>query len=271
MDKASQPLAGKQIVVTRAPEQAEELVRALEQHGADVILLPTVCFAPIKDSQSLDSAIKNVKHYDWMLFTSANAVRFFCERCRDLGTDWKSLQPPRPFVGVVGPATAKAASAEGLRVDYVARNRDGESLARELAHSFAGRAVLLPRSDRSDDRLPMALREAGAQVTEVTAYRTTAPEMPDPKILNRVRRAEVDAIVLASPSAFQNLSLFLGGADLAALSICIQFVAIGSTTANAMREAGIRVAIEASEPSPKGLAEAIAGFYQHHASTVRLT
>lgn len=262
---------GKRIVVTGAPGQVEELVRALERHEAEVMLMPTVCFAPVENSDSLDSAIKSVKHNDWVLFTSANAVRFFCRRCRDLGVELKSLQSSGPSVGAVGPATAKAALAEGLQVDYVAKKHDGESLARELAGSIKGRKILLPRSDRSDDRLPTLLREAGAQVTEVIAYRTMAPEALDAKVLNRVRRAEVDAIVFASPSAVQNLSLFLSMSELADLSSRIQFVAIGSTSAGAMRKSGIRVGIEASESSAEGLAEAIVNFYQHHAATARIT
>jgi uroporphyrinogen III methyltransferase/synthase len=264
-------LAGKRIVITRAPAQAEELASVLEQHGAEVVLMPTVCFAPVENSESLDSAIENVKQYDWILFASANAVRFFCRRCRDLSTHVKSLQSSGPSVGAVGPATSNTALAEGLRVDYVARKHDGKSLARELAGSIQGRKVLLPRSDRSDDRLPVALREAGARVTEVITYRTTVPASLDAKALNRVRHAEVDAIVFASPSAFNNLSRFLSVSDLADLSRRIQFAAIGSTTASALRGAGIRVAIEASESSAEVLAEAIVNFYQHHAATARIT
>jgi uroporphyrinogen III methyltransferase/synthase len=231
--------------------------------------MPTVCFAPVEDSQALNSAIENVKSYDWALFTSANAVRFFCDRCRNLGMEVKSLQSPGPSVGAVGPATAKAALAGGLRVNYVAKKHDGESLARELAGSIKGRTVLLPRGDHSDNRMPAALRKAGAQVTEVIVYRTLVPETLESVVLDRVKRAEVDAVVFASPSAFQNLSAFLSCADLAALSKRIQFVAIGSTTADAMREGGARTAIEASESSADGLAEAIINFYQHHAATAR--
>ena len=257
--------------MTRAPEQAGELIRALELHGAVVFLLPTVGFAPVADMQELDAAIRGIEEHDWILFTSANAVRFLCQRCRELGVEPRSLQTAKPLVGTIGPATAKAASAEGLRVDYVAKDHGGVSLAREMADWVAGRSIFLPRSDRADGRLPEALRESGAQVTEVVAYRTTIPETLDENIVSRVRHGDVEAIVFASPSAFRNLCLFVSAHELAALSKRIQFVAIGSTTARALREAGIRVDIEARESSPNGLAEAIINFYQHHASTARLT
>ena len=156
-----------------------------------------------------------------------------------------------------------------MTVHYVAKTQTGESLAAELRDSVRGKEVLLPRSDRVDDRLPAALREAGATVHEVTAYRTLRPETLNSEVLKRVCRAEIDAIVFASPSAFHNLAAFIRQADLAALSNQIQFAAIGSTTARALREAGARVAIESNESSSTGLADAIAKYYQRQASTVR--
>ncbi|MFZ0885437.1 MAG: uroporphyrinogen-III synthase [Candidatus Acidiferrales bacterium] len=265
----SGPLAGKRIVVTRAPEQASELIRALEALGADVLLLPTVSFASAENPAELDAAFARLADFDWILFTSQNAVRFFCRRWMELGRERAQLASVRGNVAAVGSATARALAAEGMKVDYVAQTQTGESLAVELRDSVQGKQVLLPRSDRVDDRLPAALREAGASVHEVTAYRTLRPETLNSEILKHVCRAEMDAIVFASPSAFHNLGAFIPQADLAALSNQIQFAAIGSTTARALREAGARVAIEANDSSSVGLADAIAKYYQRQASTVR--
>jgi uroporphyrinogen III methyltransferase/synthase len=266
---AAGPLAGKRIVVTRAPEQASELIRALESLGAEVLLLPTVGFAPAEDAAELDAAFARVAEFDWILFTSQNAVRFFCSRWSESGRERPALGFVRGRVAAVGAATARALESEGMRVDYVAQTQTGESLAAELRDSVRGRKVLLPRSDRVDDRLPSALREAGATVHEVTAYRTLRPETLDPEILDALRRAEIAAIVFASPSAFHNLAAFVPSAELAALSNQVQFAAIGSTTARALREAGVRVAIESNDSSSAGLADAIAKYYQRLASTVR--
>jgi uroporphyrinogen III methyltransferase / synthase len=266
---AAGPLAAKRIIVTRAPEQASELIRALESLGADVLLLPTVGFAPAEEPAELDAALARLADFDWILFTSQNAVRFFCSRWSECGRERPALGSVSARVAAVGAATARALESEGMRVEYVAQTQTGESLAAELRDSVRGQQVLLPRSDRVDDRLPSALREAGATVHEVTAYRTLRPETVDPKILAGLRRAEIAAIVFASPSAFHNLAAFVPSEELAALSNQVQFAAIGSTTARALREAGVRVAIESNDSSSAGLADAIAKYYQRQASTVR--
>jgi uroporphyrinogen III methyltransferase/synthase len=250
-------------------EQAHELAHSLEALGAQVLLLPTVSFAAVEDSRALDAALRGLSEFDWILFTSQNAVRFFCRRLGELGLDVTALQAPRPMVAAVGTATATAASGEGFRVDTIPKNHSGEALAKELWGAIGDRKILLPRSDRADDRLPNALRDAGAQVTEIVAYRTSAPMSLDLKVLKSIRDAEVDAIVFASPSAFRFLSECVGAAELAELSNRVQFAAIGPTTARALREDGARVDIEANESSAAGLADSIAKFYQRRNSAAR--
>ena len=261
MDRANQSLAGKLVVVTRAPEQAGELIRELERLGAEVLILPTVSFAPPSDWQPVDSALRAIDEFDWILLTSQNAVRFLAQRVRELKLDPKVVET-EPSIAAIGSATAQAAMESGFRVDYTATVHSGEGLARELQASLKNSRVLLPRSDRADDRLPNLLREAGAQVTEVVAYRTAAPKELDAQIVNRVQRAEVDAIVFASPSAYHNLSDVMGAKRLADLSSRVDFAAIGPTTARALRGAAARVAIEANESSAAGLADAIAKHYR---------
>jgi uroporphyrinogen III methyltransferase/synthase len=259
-------LTGKRVVVTRAREQAAELTSEIERLGAEVILFPTVKFAAPSDWQPLDSALRAISKFDWILLTSQNAAGFFAKRCGELGIDVKTLQSPRPFVGAVGPATAQAATEAGLRVDYTATKNSGEALAQELWGSIGDRTVLWPRSDRGDDRLLIALREAGANVTEVIAYRTAAPETFDPAIVEKLRRAEVDAIIFASPSAYHNLSDVIETEELVVLSSRVDFAVIGPTTARAVRGTGARVAIEANESSAAGLADSIAKYYQRQVS-----
>lgn len=259
-------------MLTRAPEQAREWVLALEQIGAEVLLLPTVAFAPPEDWHRLDEELQRLDCFDAILFLSQNAVRYVFDRCAQLGIECEMLQSPKRVIAAVGPGTAGALAARGLGADYVAKGRTGEALAGELRQSWKGRKVLLPRSDRGDDRVVNSLREAGAEVTAVIAYRTTAPEALDPALLGRIRRADVDAIVFASPSAYHNLADALGPAETAALSARVQFVAIGPTTARAIRESGARVEIEASEGAAgaAALAGSIVEFYeQSPAATIR--
>ncbi len=255
-DVPDKPLAGKRIVVTRAPEQAVELIRTLAHMGAEIIALPSVAFEPPEDSRALDRALGELRTFDWVLFTSQNAVRFVSLRLKQIG-----LPPAIQRIAAVGPATAEAARQQGFHVDYVATHHTAHSLARELRDSVAGGTVLLPRSDRADDHIAEALREGGAQVTDVIAYRTVAPEAPDQAVLGRIRSGEFDVAIFSSPSAFHNLNGFLGAGLLAKLAESVQFAAIGPTSARAMREAGVRVHIEAEEASAAGVAEAIVKHY----------
>ncbi len=152
---AGEPLAGKRVVVTRAPEQSQELIDALENLGAEVLLMPTVSFAPPEDSTELDAAMKNKKDFDWILFTSQNAVRFVFLRACEL-SHVQPVQALRPKVAAVGWATAQAAKNLDLRVDYVAQTQTGESLAAELRDSDGGkeRAAAAQRS-RGRSACPM--------------------------------------------------------------------------------------------------------------------
>jgi uroporphyrinogen III methyltransferase / synthase len=250
------PLAGKRIVVTRAPEQASELIRTLTHMGAEIIALPAVAFESPEDSQALDDALSELGSFDWVLFTSQNAVRFVSDRLKQIG-----LPPTIQRIAAVGPATAEAAKQLGFHVDYVATHHTAHSLAGELRDSLAGGKVLLPRSDRADDHIAGALRDGGARVTDVVAYRTVAPEAPDQALLGRIRGGEFDVAVFSSPSAFHNLDAFLGAGEMAKLAETVLFAAIGPTTARSMREAAVRVHIEAEEASAAGVADAIVKHY----------
>jgi uroporphyrinogen-III synthase len=264
MESVLKPLMNKRVVVTRAPEQAEGLARTLEHLGAEVILAPTVGFGGPEDSHELDRALHELGHFDWVLFTSQNAVRFTALRLKQLG-----LPPVVQRIAAVGPATAEAARQEGFHVDYLAVHHTAHSLASELRDSIAGASIFLPRSDRADPELAAALRESAARVTDAIAYRTTAPPAPETALLNRIRTADFDVAIFSSPSAFHNLDGFLGAGTLAKLADRTRYAAIGPTTAKAMRDAGVRVHIEAEEASSAGLADAIVKYFQEHSAASR--
>jgi len=250
-------------VLTRAPEQSGKMIAALEALGAEVLLLPMVEFAPADDWREVDEALRKLPGFDAILFLSRNAVRYIFRRCREQGIKFVTAESSKCMIAAVGQGTAQAITSEGLRVDYVAKHQTGDALVNELGDLVAGRKVLLPRSDRGDARLSKALRAAGVRLTEVVAYRTIVPKAIDQSLLARVRGAEVDAVIFASPSAFHTFSNLLGADEGATVSARVQFAAIGPTTANAIRDAGARVEIEAAEPSAENLANAIARYYQH--------
>ena len=255
----TQPLAGVRIVVTRAIEQARDLKTRLEDMGATVLLFPAVSFSEPSDTAGLDGAIQSISRFDWILFTSANAARFFGSRYRKLGVDPDSGELVR--CAAVGPATASAVAAAGFTVDYVAKEFVGTALARELGDALAGKKVLLPRSERARPDLPEALRSAGAKVTEVVAYHTGGVGAVDPALALAIRRADVDLVSFFSPSAVQNLRSELGDETLARLATKAAFAAVGPVTAAALRHAGLRVAIEAPQATAESMASAIADYF----------
>lgn len=262
LDSSDKPLVGKRIVVTRAPEQAAEFIAELEARGAKVLLLPMVAHVDPEDWGAFDDTLRRLEQFDVMLFMSRNAVEFTDKRARMLGLSQKVRTFPGTMVAVVGGATAREAKRLGIRIDHVASSPTGESLVNDLRSSLQGRKVFLPRSSRGDDRLPDALREVGAEVTEVIAYRTGLPEIPDRRLLSAIRRADVDVITFASPSAFENLCDYIEASEIARLSSSIPIAAIGPITANAIRRSGVEVRIESATPVAQGFAEAIVKYYE---------
>jgi len=281
----NKPLAGKSVVVTRAVEQARELITRLEGFGAEVLLVPTVSFADPEDTVILDATLRSLDRIDWILFTSENAVKYFVRRARALGIALDKSKVGTK-IAAVGPATATAASSEGLAVDYIAKRHNGEALAKELRPELTGKRILLPHSDLAKDDLTRLLGEFAGQVIEVVAYRTVSPgsttaaptgrirgtEKPVDRAaeaLSRIRSGDADVISFASPSAFRNFAELIGAEAMRVLSESAKFAAIGPTTARAIREDGWNVAIESSESTSDGLGDAIAAYFERESLGVK--
>jgi len=256
---AGRPLEGKRVVVTRSLVQARDLMARLENMGATVLLFPAVSFSEPTDTAGLDRAIRSLVEFDWILFTSANAARFFAGRCRKLGVE--PSQEGNYLCAAVGPATASAVAAEGFSVDHVAQEFLGASLAQELSASLGGKKILLPRSERARPDLPDALKAVGAEVTEVVAYHTGGVGAIDPGVMRAIRDAQVDVISFFSPSAIENMRADLGEEVLSRLGARAALAAVGPVTAAALRNAGLPVAIEAPFATAESMAAAIANYF----------
>jgi uroporphyrinogen-III synthase len=253
-ETSQSPLAGKRIVITRAALQSSELFEKLSSSGAIPILLPLVSFAAPEDYAPLDAALLRWSHFDWVMFTSAYAVQAVIGRAARLG---RAITRNSPSIAVVGPATKDKAEKAGFSVDHTARTHVGVALAEELSDQLLGKRVLLPRSDRANPDLPTALREVGAHVTEVIAYRTLRPSDADKERLARVARGEADAILFFSPSAVHSFIELSGRQQLKILQDRVAMAAIGPVTAGALREAGVHRIVLATEASASGVLQAL--------------
>jgi len=251
-------LREKIVLVTRAAAQSGELCEELNARGARVRLLPLVSFAPLENYDVLDAALAGMETFDWVLFTSVNAVQAVERRGNELhGGLHRAVKLPR--AAAVGPVTADSAEAAGFSVEYVAADHSGAGLARELGEELRNKSVFLPRSDRANSELPAALRRCGALVTEVVAYRNLPPSTMDRETLHKSLEDRVDSILFYSPSAVQNFLELLGRERLGTLQGRVLMVAIGPTTANALSAAGIQRIARAADTTTKAIVEALEG------------
>jgi uroporphyrinogen III methyltransferase / synthase len=264
-EASASPLAGRSILITRASDQTESLVRALETRGAKPVLQPMIAFHPPSDFAPLDNALRDLRSFDWLLLTSANAVRALLDRAQSLGVDvMHSFAALR--VAAVGPVTAEAARRAGLPVSQVATKHQGLALAEEFAAEFARKRILLPRSNLASAELPDALRRLGAQVTEVVAYRTFAAE-PEREGQSDFFSGRVEAILFFSPSAVRNFLNWdegKGGQLLRSISDQSRkaaVVAVGPVTATALREAGLRNILQAQNTTVEGVIATLESFF----------
>jgi uroporphyrinogen III methyltransferase / synthase len=249
------PLHGRCVVVTRPRDQAAALSGPLAAAGAEVIEAPTIAVAPVEDASEVDRALRHVADYAWLVLTSANGVEALFERLEAMHADARALAGPK--IAAVGPATAAALTAKGVRPDLIPPEAVGESIAELLiAEGVAGKRILLLRADIARRDLPATLTAAGAICDDLPIYRTICPPTLSPEFLQRLDAGRIDWITLTSPSAFQNLPTLLGSTRAEALHK-IRLASIGPVTTKAVQAAGHRVAVEANPHDATALVAAI--------------
>ncbi len=249
------PLAGRRILITRPRGQGSALAAQLEANGAIPILVPTIELAPPASFCALDAALSSIRAFDWLLFTSANAVHAFMQRARRL-----QLQPSPKKIAVIGPATAKAVHETGLAdaVDLIPPHYVAESLAAALLPHAAGASMLLVRAAIARDALPEALIAAGATVTIAEAYRTIIPS-DSVQILHDLLAdpsPALDAVTFTSASTATNLVALLDAGSLQ-LTPGVALASIGPITSQTMRDLGLKPTVEASASTIPSLVEAL--------------
>lgn len=238
------PLAGLRVLVTRPSSQSADWVRALEAAGATALAYPTIRVEPPSSFQPLDDALADLARYDWIVFTSAAAVRFTLSRFPPT-LDLRSLDRPR--VAAVGPGTAHALAAAGLTPSVVPADARQEGLLAALGPLPRGTRVLFPQAVGGRELLREALGAAGCSVDVVPASRTVAAHpLPVPPAF--------DVATFASPSALNAFLAAFGTAGLNGAMVAV----IGPTTAAAASAAGLQPVVVAEAPTAEALISAIA-------------
>lgn len=254
------PLAHRRVLVTRARTQASALAQLLEQQGATAILLPAIEIAQPRSWCGLDAAITALNSFDWLLFSSANAVHALIERARQLG-----VVPHPRRIAAIGPATARAVLDSGLApaVDLMPEQFVAEAFAEALVPYCSGAAMLLVRAESARDVLPDVLRNNGANLSIVDAYRTIIPAeslAALPALLGPPNHEAVDAITFTSASTARNLAALLEAAG-QTLPSWMVLASIGPVTSAAMCSAGLPPTVEAAEATIASLVSALSAHF----------
>jgi uroporphyrinogen III methyltransferase / synthase len=260
------PLGGRTVMITRARAQAAEFAAALEEAGARVVACPTIEIVAPESYAELDEAIENLFGYDWLVFTSANAVEHFLRRLEVLDKEASELDSLR--VCAVGDATSERLVAARVHVDVVPRKFQAEGVFAALEDYLGGRGqfanlnFLLPRAAVARDFLPRALEAAGARVDCVTAYRTVRPETNDrARVEALLVGGGVDCITFTSSSTVHNFAQLFDTRDLRGLLAGVRVACIGEVTARTVADYGLRADIIPPESTAAALARAVADFY----------
>jgi uroporphyrinogen III methyltransferase/synthase len=255
------PLMGRRIVVTRAREQASDLVQQLTEHGAECIQCPTIQVGPPPDWAGLDRAIETLDQYRWIVFTSVNGVDYFFRRLFENGLDVRALGHIK--TAAIGPATADRLRTWGLTSDIIPETYRAESVVEAFtAKPVKGSRVLLPRAMEARSVLPEELTRMGALVDEVTAYETRQAENSAADLIARLTQGTIDMVTFTSSSTVKNFHRLLPPDRVVCLMDGVSVASIGPITSRTALDLGLSVTIEADTYTIPGLVQAI---LNHHA------
>jgi uroporphyrinogen III methyltransferase/synthase len=259
----SRPLFGKRVLVTRARDQAAELSERLVALGAEAIEAPMIRVVPPEDIEPLRRVAAEPETYDWIVFTSANAVDTFMAALLDQ-RDIRALKGPR--LCAVGTATAERLARYSITVDLVPVEFRAEAVVAALAGSGSLDAsrVLLPRSDIGRDVIGEQLRDAGALVTEVVAYRTVIDDSPragEPDVYGMLLKGRIDVVTFTSASSVRNFTRVYGAEQAVDLLKNTVVAVIGPVTAEAATQLGLTVSVQPSTYTVPAMVDAIAAHF----------
>lgn len=259
--KSAKPLAGTRVLVGRARHQAGALSKELRKLGADVLEIPFIEIRKPCSYKPLDTALKNLAGYEWLILTSVNGVEAMWERLGRLRISNKALRHLK--IAAIGPATKKAIEKRGIRVDVVPEEYVAESVVKSLRRQVKGKQILLVRAKVARDVIPNELRRAAAVVDVVEAYETVVPNSSRRGLRAALKNARnrPNVVTFTSSSTVKNFVQLLGvskrGSKRPAALEGVTLASIGPVTSSTLREVGLGVDVEAKEFTIPGLIAAI--------------
>ena len=250
------PLWGKRIVVTRARAQASALAEGISELGGQAIEFPSILIKPEEDLRPLYRAFQSLDKYEWIIFTSVNAVDIFFNELISQNMDIRDLKGIK--ICAIGPATEKRMIDRGLRVDSIPDEYRAEGIIEELKPRIVpGQWVLLPRARGAREILPDSLHKLGAHVNEVYLYEAITASKVSRESLDRIMNGTVDYLTFTSSSTVTNFVKIVGEENVARITGQIKVACIGPITADTAKKMGFTVHITAEEYTISGLLQAL--------------
>lgn len=264
-----QPLKGKRVIVTRAQEQAEPMIKALEGKGAIPYLFPLIQTRRAKDLSRLDQALRHIDKYSWVIFTSVNTVDMFMQRSEELfGAVWANTELQNVQIAAVGPKTKRRLQAHGVPVEFIPSMAKQEELAAELSERIQpGQHVLFPKGNLARQHLKEVLEKHFIYVDDVTVYETVS--VPHTKqqseiIVQKLVRNDVDVLTFTSSSSVKHFIEWLESTGMVweTLLSSVAVACIGPVTAQTAEEYGLTVHVQADPYTVESLVAKLEEYYR---------
>jgi uroporphyrinogen III methyltransferase/synthase len=257
----SRSLQGKNIMVTRARDQAGVFAAMLIDRGATVIEFPTIDVIPPPTWAELDEALLAIKKFHWIVFTSTNAVQFFVKRIASLGYDQHILHGIH--ICAVGQKTAESLKSCGIKVDLIPAEFKAEGVLEAFSNiEVKGRKFLIPRAKEAREKIPDKLKELGAEVTVVSVYENVKPAADLSRIISLFKQKKIDVITFASSSTVRNFVEIVGQKGYKSLLKGVTIACIGPITAKTVEEYGMTPDIMPKVYTIPALIEAMAEYFK---------
>jgi len=255
-------LKNRTILITRSQSQSPEFRHLLELVGARVLEIPTIEIKP-RLNPALDESIENIRHYQWIMFTSVHGVQIFMDRAQKMGnlSDWTD-STTFPSICCIGPATAKKTEEYGFQADLVPHIYQAEGILEDFIHLHNGDItnlhILIPRASQARKILPNTLKDKGAIVDVVAIYDTVVPKTSRSRLTELLKNESPDLITFTSSSTVTNF-VTLAPEHINLQKFC--YAAIGPITAATAKAYGLKIVTQANKSSIPGLVSSIENYF----------